>query len=92
MKTDEGAKTQIEEVTLDGEAADRIGPIEHHHAPTHLACRLHGERQRLQDERVDARPHVLDVEHQRVDIGEHLPGTGGAPRHRGCAPAARWPD
>ncbi len=70
VEADERAIGGVELGALDRGAPDRVGPVQHHDLLAQLRRRLHHVAHRV-GERVDARADVLQVHHQRVDVGEH---------------------
>ena len=52
-------------------AADRVGTVEHVERNARLGCGFHRQAHR-RDVRVEARPHVLNVEHERVQPGQRF--------------------
>ncbi len=72
MEPHEGGVAGTDQVSLDGAAPQRIGPVENDDGHARLRARL--ERQgRRPLERVDPRPDVLQVHEQEIDPFEHAP-------------------
>jgi hypothetical protein len=68
-EADEGLEAGLDHAALDGNAADRVGPVEHHEAQPVARRRLHRESHGGEIG-VVTRPYVLDVEDQRVEAAQ----------------------
>ena len=71
MAADERAATLVHQRTGDRDTVDRIWPVEHHEGLFMLGRRLH-RLEHGRDIGIEAAADVLNVEHERIDLGEHL--------------------
>ena len=71
MAANEGAAAVVHPRARDRHAVDRIRPVEHHEGLLVLGSGLHRLEHRGHI-RVEPAADVLDVEHDRIDVGEHL--------------------
>jgi hypothetical protein len=75
---DEGEQRRVEQIALQ-RAADRVRPVEHDDLLAEPGGFLEAVAQR-RDEGVDAAADVLEVDQERIDVGEHR---GGRPARVG---------
>ena len=73
MKTDERFVIQIKQRSLDSGAIDRIWPIENDDFYARFFASAHAEIHRP-DKRVIARPDVLKINEQNIEIFQHFRG------------------
>jgi hypothetical protein len=71
VQADERLEARTEHRPLRHLAADGVGPIQHDERDCGFGAGLHGERHRPH-EGVHTNAHVLQIEDERVETGEHL--------------------
>ena len=73
IKSHKSSKFRLQQIALHQLSADRIGPVQHHEGLALLRSRLHRQGHGV-DVGVEARPDILNVIHQHIDVFEHFRG------------------
>src|SRR4029077_19407652 len=73
METHERFVIRIKQSALDGHAINRIRPVENDDFDTRFFASAYTEIHRP-DERVIARPDILEINEQNIEISQHFPG------------------
>src|SRR6185295_15226051 len=68
---DEGLEPLHQHGSVNPDPADRVGPVADDDRDAVLFARPQAVRHRV-DERVDARPHILEIDDEHVEVLEHL--------------------
>lgn len=91
MQTDEGLEARFDQTAFGGQPVDGIGTVADQHPHADRAGRFHAQRHGP-DEGVIARSHVLQVDHQRIEILKLFPARRQAVEGRAVQAMHRHPE